>query len=120
MPARTPALFRHLPDPGPGGRDPELRPPRFYGNVRNVSRVALLALLCGAGGAVACGGRDYEIDPFPVTVEMDSGVPIAFALTPEVDDIERLTVVDTATPLTILDDGVAGADPTRRVVTFTL
>ncbi len=82
-----------------------------------MSRRALVAVLCAA----ACGSRDYEIDPFPVPVELDSGVPIAFARTPEVDDTDRLVVVDTATALTILDDGKApGSDPTRRLVTFTL
>jgi len=81
----------------------------------------LVALLFVAVAPAGCGDRNYEIDSFPVAVELDAGVPIGLSHTPEVDDITRVVVLDTATPLTILDDGKApGSDPTRRLVTFTL
>jgi hypothetical protein len=72
--------------------------------------------------AAACNtSASVEVDPFPVGYDLDGGVPLARARAhlPELGSFDGgLVVIDTASPLTILDLGQAAVS--RRVVDLTL
>lgn len=67
----------------------------------------------------ACEERTYEIDAFPLEVDFTAGVPLGMASAPDVDEDVRVVVLDTASPLTLFDDG-AEAPLDQLAATLTL
>jgi hypothetical protein len=80
-------------------------------------RLALCAGIAVAGGLAACSGDSgVTIDPFPIPVDLATGVPVALLRVPELDDTLRPVVVDTGSALSYLD-GPRSADLARVPVT---
>jgi hypothetical protein len=66
--------------------------------------------------AAACGTADSEIDPYPVSVDVSDG-PLMIATSPGLDGSQIDAVIDTLSPITVLDPFVPGepeAAPRRR------
>lgn len=87
-----------------------------HASVSAVRGLLCLTLLAAAG---ACTDALPVVDPFPVTVSFDAGVPILGARAAEIGDNRTFeVVVDTASAITVIDDGTV--DPRRRRVDLEL
>jgi hypothetical protein len=76
--------------------------------------------LLALAGLAACTTSLDAIDPYPIAIDLDAGVPLLLARSPDLDPGGglRRVVLDTASPLTIFDVGAGGVG--RRRVTFEL
>ena len=66
----------------------------------------------------ACGESSFVVDSLPIAVDYTSGVPIALVRTPELGDELRPVVIDTGSPLTLVDaprDGLERVPATLEI-----
>jgi hypothetical protein len=66
----------------------------------------------------ACTSPPYTIDPYPLTVDTTSQVPIVRVVAPSLGDEEMRFVIDSGSPFTLVDTG--DATVVRRSVEMTL
>jgi hypothetical protein len=80
-----------------------------------VKRLAFIALLAAAA---ACENAPYVIDEFPISIDLDAGVPILLARSSDIDGVAHAAVIDTGSPITVLD--VGSGDVGRRLASLEL
>jgi hypothetical protein len=80
-----------------------------------VARIrALVAVLLA--GLAGCENAPYTIDEFPIYTDLDAGVPIVIMRSSDIDPDPHTAVVDTSSPITVIDDGTG--DVSRRLISL--